>query len=95
MPDLTPAVLDQFTSQELQLRQTGDLLDIPGVATFGDALIKTKGWLTDRHNWARISWFVAGYAMIVAGLVIISKPAVDATTGAVAGTVGKVAKAVI
>lgn len=71
---------------------------VPGVDelhAIGDALSAVKGWISNRHNLVRIGWFVAGYAMIIAGLVILTKPAVDATVGAVSGTVGKAVKAVI
>lgn len=90
-------------SQQLGLSDVADsvggLVEDPvqslGATSAADRLMKASGWLSDRHNWARIAWFTAGYAMIVAGLVIISKPVVDQATGAVAGTVGTIAKAVI
>lgn len=60
-----------------------------------DGVMATAAWIGDRHNLFRVGWFIAGYAMIIAGLVILTKPAVDTATAVVGGTVGKAVKAVI
>lgn len=60
-------------------------------ATAAAAIEQVKTWISDRHNWVRVGWFVAGYTMIVVGVAILAKPAVDKA----ASSVGKITKGVI
>ncbi len=48
--------------------------------------LRIMNWLTEPGTWVRISLFVLGGAMVIGGVVIFAKPAIDATTK----TVGKV-----
>lgn len=42
-----------------------------------DAVTAIRRWVSDRHNAVRVAWFVAGYALIIAGAYRIARPAID------------------
>ena len=64
--------------------------EIPGLAQItdlGQALGAVKRWISDRHNWVRVGWFVGGVVLMVGGVAVMAgKPAVQSTIK----TVGKV-----
>jgi len=71
-----------------------------GVTEAVQAPLKVLNWLTEPGTWVRIALFGLGGAMVIGGLYIFAKPAIDSTTKAVgkvtavAGTVTKAAGAV-
>lgn len=54
------------------------LPSIPGVGDALDAVVAVRRWISDRHNWARIGWFVGGVAMFTVGAALVARPAVEA-----------------
>lgn len=71
-----------------------------GVTEAVQTPLKVLNWLTEPGTWIRIALFGLGGAMVIGGLVIFAKPAVESTgrtvskITAVAGTVTKAAGAV-
>lgn len=61
-----------------------------GVTEAAQAPLKVLNWLGDPGTWVRISFLVLGGAMVIGGLYIFAKPAIDSTTK-VAGQVASVA----
>lgn len=62
-----------------------------------DSLTAVRAWISDRHNWVRVSWVVGGVAMFVAGVLMIGGRTAGKAAGTVVQTVlpaGKAAKAV-
>jgi len=72
---------------------------IPGAdaaASAIDAVVATRRWIGDRHNWWRVVWGVSGVALVYIGVVIlVRKPlgrAASATAGAVESGGSTIAK---
>lgn len=61
-----------------------------GVGDITDSVRAVRAWISNRHNWVRVAWFLSGAAMFTVGVVLLGeRPAAKA-----AATVEKVAKAV-
>lgn len=55
-------------------------------AAFGgldDAAAAVRGWISNRHNWTRVLWFVGGVICTTVGVAMLGKPAADAAVSAV------------
>jgi hypothetical protein len=71
-----------------------------GVTEVAQAPLKVLNWLTEPGTWVRIALFGLGGAMVIGGVMIFAKPAIESTgktvgkVTAVAGTVTKAAGAV-
>lgn len=59
------------------------------------ALRATYEWISDRNNAMRIVKVIAGGALLVGGLYLVTRPVTSKIEGAVTGTVGKVARAAV
>lgn len=64
---------------------------IPGAQELGDitdGVRAVRAWISNRHNWVRVAWFLSGAGMFVVGIVLIGeRPAAKA-----AATAAKAAK---
>lgn len=72
----------------------GDLNPFSGL---DDSLTAVRAWISDRHNWVRVSWVTGGVAMFVAGVLMMGGRSAGKAAGTVVQTVvpaGKAAKAV-
>lgn len=71
---------------------------VPGVETadaIADGVSAVRRWIADRHNWIRVIWTVSGFALMIGGAMVISRPVARAgkvTSTLVTGTVGKAVK---
>lgn len=64
---------------------------VPGAAALGDltdSVRAVRAWISNRHNWVRVGWFLSGAAMFTIGLVLIGERPI----GKVAGAAGEAAK---
>lgn len=71
---------------------------IPGAseaAGFLDAAVATRRWISDRHNWVRVGWFVLGAGMIYAGVIVLARHQIAAVASGTEKVGTKVAGDVI
>lgn len=59
----------------------------------GTATKATYNWVSDRNNWFRVMKVVAGAALLVGGLYLVTRPIVGEQVEKVVGVAGKVASA--
>lgn len=62
-----------------------------GLANIGTATRATYNWVSDRNNWFRVLKVVAGAALLVGGLYLVTRPIVGNQVEKVVGAAGKVA----
>jgi hypothetical protein len=68
---------------------------IPGAGLAGDITdeaLAIRAWITDRHNWTRVGWFLAGAVMFTVGAVMLGERPIAAAANTVAAPVGRVVK---
>lgn len=80
-----PNPLDPEQVRGAVRRVTGIIPGASEAAGMLDAVVATRRWISDRHNWMRVGWFVLGAAMIYGGVIILARHQI---TGAIAGTTG-------
>lgn len=63
----------------------------------GDGITAVRAWVSDRHNWTRVSWFLSGSLLFGVGAAMIAgKPAASAVTTVLpAGKAAKLAMGAI
>lgn len=64
------------------------LTDVP------DGIRAVRAWISDRHNWVRVAWFLSGAAMFTVGLVMVGQRPLAAGINQVTKPVGSVVKSV-
>jgi len=61
-----------------------------------DAVIASRRWLSDRHNWVRVAWVSAGFALVVGGAFVLARRPVNAAINSVVAPVtGAVTKGAV
>lgn len=73
----------------------GAVSKIPGVDLLGDVADTARAvraWVSNRHNWVRVSWFVGGTVMFTVGAVMLGERPIANATNAVVKPVGSVIK---
>jgi type IV secretory pathway VirB2 component (pilin) len=75
-----------------QVRQTvtGLLPGADAAASVIDGIVATRRWISDRHNWIRVGWFVSGAVLFYGGAYMIIRPATEPLATAAAKTATKV-----
>lgn len=94
-PSVASNYVDQAASTASDATGVGALAQ--GVTEAVQAPLKVLNWLTEPGTWVRISLLVLGGAMVIGGVIIFAKPAIESTgrtvskIAAVAGTASKAA----
>jgi hypothetical protein len=71
--------------------------NVPGVDELGnaeDGLRAVRAWVSDRHNWVRVAWFLGGSLMFSVGVVMLAERPLAKAATTVTAPVGKVVKSV-
>lgn len=99
-PDFNPFdenPLDEL--RELNEDAKDSFMDATGLGQVADAInaigttaVGASQWMSNPHNWVRVVFVVAGGALVIGGLYIMSQPLVNQAAGAL--PVGKIAKAI-
>lgn len=75
----------------------GVISSIPGASQLGDitdTARAVRAWVSTRHNWVRVSWFLSGALMFAVGAVMLGERPVSAGVKGVTAPVGSVVKSV-
>lgn len=73
----------------------GGLLDsLNPFSDLTDSLSAVRRWVSDRHNWVRVSWVVGGASMFTVGVIMMAGRPVGKTAGAAVQLVTPAGKAV-
>lgn len=90
---IPPGVQNELNKRAAQVTQA-----VPGLDT-ADAIVDgvsaVRRWVSDRHNMIRVIWTVSGFTLMIAGAIVISRPASQVgkvTSNLVTGSVGKAVK---
>lgn len=59
-----------------------------------DGLRAVRAWISDRHNWLRVAWFLGGSLMFSVGVVMLAERPLAKAATQVTAPVGKVVKSV-
>jgi hypothetical protein len=59
-----------------------------------DATTAARRWMGDRHNWVRVGWVVAGFALVAIGASILVRKPIGQAGAAVNANVATAVKAV-
>jgi hypothetical protein len=57
-------------------------IPLPGVdqaTALVDSATAVRRWISDRHNWVRVGWFVGGSLLLWAGVVVLARKPIIAT----------------
>lgn len=57
-------------------------IPLPGLdqaATLVDSVTAVRRWVSDRHNWVRVGWFVGGSLLLWAGVLVLARKPIVAT----------------
>jgi len=68
---------------------------VPGASQLGDITDEARAvraWITNRHNWTRVAWFLGGSVMFTVGAVMVGERPVANATNAVVAPVGRIVK---
>lgn len=70
----------------------GAVSQLPGVDAAQSAVNlagKTGAWVANRHNWVRVAQVVLGGALLIGGVIIMARPAIEGAAGRSIGTIVK------
>lgn len=70
---------------------------IPGADQLGDLQDQARAiraWISNRHNWTRVAWFLSGAALFTIGAVMVGERPLSNGVTAVTKPVGRVVHSV-
>lgn len=82
--------LDPIGTAETAVRLVSGLL--PGANAAGglvDGVVAVRRWISDRHNWVRVGWFVAGGLLFYGGIAVLARKQIIGAAQATGVTPGQ------